>query len=188
MKKREWLLLVSIIAIAVFLITFYFNIYEITEQTIPIRNGTRSIPFPMLVPIQYRLWLSPIVLVIAIVPISYYFISKKLEKNMKIILKLISKNSIKGANNLKTTGSKEISNKNTILKLLNFNERKVLERLIERKGEVLQSEISQIEGMNKLKTHRAIRNLELRGIIKTESYGKTKRILLLNDIKNIVLK
>jgi preprotein translocase subunit YajC len=183
MKKRESLLLVSIIAIAVFLIIFYFNIYEITEQTIPIRNGVTPRPFPMLVPIQYRLWLSPIVLIIAIVPISYYFISKKLERNMKIVLNLINKN------NFKTNkDSTEINNKNTILKLLNFNERKVLERLIERKGEILQSEISRIKGMNKLKAHRAIRNLELRGVIETESYGKTKHIILSKDIKNIMLK
>jgi len=53
---------------------------------------------------------------------------------------------------------------------------------------VLQSEISHIDGMNKLKSHRAIRNLELRDVVKTESYGKTKRIILSKDIKNIMLK
>jgi len=184
MKKRELLLSVSIIAIAVFLIIFYFNIYELSEQTLV--NDVRPRPAPgqpvlmsFPIPIQYRLWLSPIVLIIAIVPISYYLISRKLEKNMKTILKLISKNG-----NLKSKSS-EI-NKDAILKLLNFNERKVLEKLIERKGEVMQSEISKIEGMNKLKTHRAIRNLELRDVIKTENYGKTKRVLLSKDIKNML--
>jgi uncharacterized membrane protein len=184
-KNRKWLL-VSIPAIIAFLIIFYFNISEISEQTTPIRTELRYRPDIMPIPIQYRTWLSPLLLIVAIVPISYYLISKKLEKNMKIILKLISKNGIRGANNLKTRGSTEISNKNTILKLLNFNEKKVLERLIERKGEVLQSEINQIEGMNKLKTHRAIRNLEVKGVIKTESYGKTKRIFLSKDIKDIL--
>jgi predicted transcriptional regulator len=182
MKKRKWLLLVSVIAIAIFLIIFYFNIYEVAETT-QIRNELRPRPFPMLGPIEYRLWLSPIVLIIAIVPISYYFISKKLERNMKIVLNLINKN------NFKTNkDSTEINNKNTILKLLNFNERKVLEMLIEKKGEILQSEISRIKGMNKLKAHRAIRNLELRGVIETENYGKTKHIILSKDIKNIMLK
>jgi len=186
-KKRKWLLLVSILAIISFLTVFYFNISEIAEQINPIRNGTR-LRQPMLIPIpiQYRLWLSPILLVIAIIPISYYFVSKrletKLEKNMEVISRLIGKNNLKP-----NKGSIEI-NKNAILKLLNFNERKVLERLIEKKGEVLQSEISQMEGMNKLKTHRAIKNLELKGVIKTKSYGKTKHIILSKDIKNIMLK
>jgi uncharacterized membrane protein len=186
MKNRKWLL-ISIPAIIAFLIIFYFNIYEI-EQTIPLRTELRPEPnmMPMPIPIQYRTWISPLLLIVAVVPISYYLISKKLENNMKVILKIISKNGINGANNLKTKGSTETSSKNAILKLLNFNERKVLERLIERKGEVLQSEISQIEGMNKLKTHRAIRNLELRGVIKTENYGKTRRVLLSKDIKNIL--
>jgi len=51
---------------------------------------------------------------------------------------------------------------------------------------VLQSEISQIEGMNKLKTHRAIRNLELKGVIKTENFGKTKHVILSKDIKSML--
>lgn len=186
MKNKKWLL-VSIPAIIAFLIIFYFNIYEI-EQTIPMRTELRPGPNMMSMPIsiQYRTWISPLLLIVAIVPISYYLISKKLENNMKIILKLISKNGINEVNNIKTKGSTEISNKSTFLKLLNFNERKVLEKLIERKGEALQSEISRVEGMNKLKTHRAIRNLELKGVIKTEIYGKTNRILLSKDIKNML--
>ena len=185
MKNRKWLL-ISIPAIIAFLIIFYFNIYEINEQEnlrTVLRPGPNMMPMP--IPLQYRTWLSPLFLIVAIVPISYYLISKKLENNMKVILKLFSKNGINGAN-LKTKDSKEISNKNTILKLLNFNERKVLERLIEKKGEVLQSEISQIEGMNKLKTHRAIRNLELKGVIKTENFGKTKHVILSKDIKSML--
>jgi uncharacterized membrane protein len=186
MKNRKWLL-ISIPAIIAFLIIFYFNIYEI-EQYIPIRTDPRLGPnmMPMPIPIQYRTWISPLLLIVAIVPISYYLLSKKLENNMKVILKIINKNGVNVANNLKAKGSTEISNKSTILKLLNFNERKVLEKLIERKGEVLQSEINRVEGMNKLKTHRAIRNLELKGVIKTEIYGKTKRIFLSKDIKNIL--
>jgi preprotein translocase subunit YajC len=178
MKNKKFLLSISIMAIIAFLIIFYFNIYEI-EQTIPMRTELGSRP-PMPIPIQYRTWISPVLLIVAIVPISYYLISRKLEKNMKIILKLISKN------DLKTEEPTEIGNKNTILKLLNFNEKKVLESLIKANGETLQSEISRIEGMNKLKTHRAIRDLELKGVIKTENYGKTRRIILSKDIKNIL--
>lgn len=185
MKKRD--ILISIAAIAAFLVIFFFDVYEAIGQTATPMVGEefRQIPHPMPIPIQYRVLLSPLLLIIAIVPISYYLISRKLEKNMKIMLKLISKNNINGDNSSKSEVS-GAGNKNTILKLLNFNERIVLEKLIERKGEVLQSEISQTAGMNKLKTHRAIRNLELRGVIKTENYGKTKRVFLSKDMKNIL--
>jgi len=178
MKKRDILLLISVLAILVFLINFYSNISEVSEQTY-MRNGSRSKSIPL--PIQYRMWLTPLTLIIAIVPLSYYFISKKLENNMKVMLKLVNKN-----NNIKNN-SVEI-NKDAILKLLNFNEKKVLEKLIYKRGEALQSEISRMKEMNKLKTHRAIKNLEMKGVIKIEDYGKTKRIILAKDVKNIMLK
>ena len=59
-----------------------------------------------------------------------------------------------------------------------------IQKLVEGKGIVLQSEISRMEGMNKLKTHRIIRDMEMKGVIKTENYGKTKRIILSKDIKD----
>jgi len=186
MKKRL-LLSVSIIAILIFLVIFYFNMYDALEQarsTTPRLGPRMPLPFEMPIPFEYRMWLSPLLLVIAIVPISYYLISKKLEKSMKLMLKIVGKN-----NNIKSNkNSSDIINKDSILKLLNFNERKVLEGLIRRKGEVLQSEISQMDGMNKLKTHRAIKNLELKGVVKTENRGKTRLIILSKDIKNIMLK
>jgi predicted transcriptional regulator len=128
-----------------------------------------------------------VLLIVAIIPISYYFISqsleKKLENNMIVISKLIKKN-----NSVSTKSPTEIGDKNIILKFLNPSERKVIERLIETKGNVLQSEISRIEGMTKLKTHRAVKDLERKGIIKRESYGKTHRIILSKDIKDLMSK
>ena len=186
MNKRKILLLVSVIAIVIFLIIFYFNLSEITEPTDQLINGMGP-RWRMPIPIEQRLWLSPLLLLVAIVPISYYLISQrlesKLENNMKLLMKLVGKNNIKS-----NKDSKDLINKDAILKLLNFNERKVLERLIKKKGEALQSEIGHMEGMNKLKTHRAIRNLELKGVIKTENRGKTKLIILSKDIKSIMLK
>lgn len=186
MEKKHLLLIISAIAIAVFLVTFYFNVYDISKTTDTQYNRTKpefpTPPFPMPIPIEHRIWLSPLVLIIAIIPISYYFISKKMEKNMKVVLNLINKNKTHTKND-----SPGIDNKHAILKLLNFNERKVIERLIERKGEILQSEISHISGMDKLKAHRAIRNLKLKGVIEIEGHGKTNRIILSKDIKDIML-
>lgn len=185
MRKRELFLITSLIAIISFLIIFYFNVVEVAEQSSLIIDRVGQGP-PMPIPINYRMWLSPLLLIVAVIPISYYFISQrlesKLEKNMKVMLKLV------GRNNIKEKNTKEIINKDAILKFLNFNERKVLEKLIKKKGEVLQSEISNMDGMNKLKTHRAIKNLEMKGVITTENKGKTKQIILSKDIKNILLK
>ena len=101
--------------------------------------------------------------------------------NLNPLLKLIDK---------KNSGSKTSIKKvehNTILKFLNASERKILEKLIENKGTTLQLEISRMPGMNKLKTHRAIKDLERKGIIKTESHGKTNLIILDNDIRDTIL-
>ena len=185
MKNKKPLLIISIIAIISFLIIFYFNLLEVNEQAAEIAGGGMMMGRRLPIPIEQRLWITPVLLLIAIVPLSYYLISQrletKLENNMKILMKIIGKNNI-------SKDSKELINKEAVLKLLNFNERKVLERLIKRKGEALQSEISRMDGMNKLKTHRAIKNLELKGVIETENNGKTNRIMLSKDIKGILLK
>jgi uncharacterized membrane protein len=102
---------------------------------------------------------------------------------MIVISKLIKKN-----NSVSTESITEKDNKNIILKFLNPSERKVIEKLIETKGSVLQSEISRAEGMTKLKTHRAVKDLERKGIIERESYGKTHRIILSKDIKDLMFK
>jgi uncharacterized membrane protein len=60
--------------------------------------------------------------------------------------------------------------------------------MIRKDGEALQSEISRTEGMSKLKTHRTVSSLEKKGIIKRETFGKTYRIILENDVKEIILK
>lgn len=184
MKKRKIFLAISILAIISFIIIFYFNLIEVSDQTN--FNGGMGPGPPVPIPINYRMWISPLLLIIAIIPISYYFISNrlesKLESNMKILLKMVGKQNVK-AKNINGT-----INKDAILKLLNFNERKVLEKLIKNNGKALQSEIGRIEGMNKLKTHRAIKNLEMKGVIKTESRGKTKQVILSKDIKDVMLK
>lgn len=193
-KKRKWLLLISIIAIVGFLSILYISIFETSETLETIEPITREPPRSFepffrarsTIPI-FILPLSSVLLIIAIVPMSYYFISKRLEEKLErkfdVISKLMKKN-----NSVSNKTTKEIDDKNIILKFLNLGERKVVEALIEKKGEILQSEISRMEGMTKLKTHRAVRDLERKGIIKRESHGKTHRIILSKDIKEVILK
>jgi len=194
MERRKWLLLISIIAGVSFFITLYISIFQTSQMIEPgepaiIEPARPFEPFFRVrptIPI-FILPVSSVLLIVAIVPISYYFVSKRLEEKLErkfdVITKLMKKN-----NSVSNKTPAEIDDKNIILKFLNAGERKVMETLIEKKGEILQSEISRMEGMTKLKTHRAVRDLERKGIIDTESHGKTNRIILSKDIKELVLK
>ncbi len=182
LKRKKWLLAISIPAVIGVLLIIFFSIFGTSMHMAPWKNSG----CPHMTP-NYILWISILLLIFAIAPISYYFISERLEerleKNMKVISELVNENG--------QTSKKEqegMSDKNIILKLLNSNERKVLESLIKNEGTVLQSEISRAEGMNKLKTHRAVKRLKQKGIIKKEDYGKTNRIILTEDIKDVVLE
>ncbi|TRZ54591.1 hypothetical protein D4Q76_02150 [archaeon] len=183
-KNRKWLLLISVMATAMFLFVFFLNISEIRDYE---SSSPLNAHQPVRIPIFYRLLLSPALLMIAAIFITYYLITRrleeKLEKNMKIISRIVSKNNQTPKKEKKETDSRDI-----VLKFLNPGERKVLEMLIERKDAVLQSEISRMDGMTKLKTHRAVRDLERKGIIKIESFGKTNRIVLSKDIREVMFK
>lgn len=95
---------------------------------------------------------------------------------MRVLSKFIGKNVDKQKNT-------SLVDKESFLKFLNTNERRILEKLLEGKGGILQSEISKIDNMTKLKTHRAVKNLEQKRIIKTQPHGKTKKIFLTEEIK-----
>jgi len=83
----------------------------------------------------------------------YYFISSKVESCKKLEERKIK----------------------TILKILDNDERAVLEELISR-DEVLQSEISRKIG--KVNAHRAIKKLLMKDVIEKIKYGKTHKIRL----------
>ena len=178
-KKRN-ILIISIISAFIIGLIIILTIPGLITFSNPLQNHL----CPRMIP-NYILWLSMILMIIVIVPISYYFISKrlenKLEKNMEILFKLIKKHD--DNNNFK----KKIESGNTplILKFLKPDERKVVEMLIENKGKVAQSEITRMPGMTKLKTHRAIKELEFKGIIKIQKDGMTNRITLSDDVKEL---
>ncbi len=205
--NRKILLVVSIISFAVFSVMFIENIFEEpvfsrennhTESSGNLSGSSANLsnlPAPFSFGLERRsipldrLFISPILLIIAVITISYYFISKtfdeRMEESINVIMKIIDK---KESLNSKKTDEKPLDNKNVVLKLLNFNERKVLEKLIENNGKIAQSKINECQGMTKLKTHRAVKDLESKGIIKTEKYGKTNMINLDRDVKDLFLK
>jgi len=131
--KKMNFLMISIISAFVIGLIIIFTIPGLITFSNPLQNHL----CPRMVP-NYILWLSMILMIAIIVPISYYFISRrlenKLEKNMEILFKLIKKHD----NN--DNSKRKIENRNTplILKFLKPDERKVVETLIENKGKVSQ--------------------------------------------------
>ncbi len=69
-----------------------------------------------------------------------------------------------------------------ILSLLPPSERKIVQKIAEKKGEVLQSEISRLEGVGKVRAHRVIDRLIRRGILEKEQIGKTNVLKLRKDV------
>ena len=69
-----------------------------------------------------------------------------------------------------------------LLSLLQPSERKVVERLVEKGGSVLQSEISRMEGVGKVRAHRVVERLMRRGVLEKEQVGKTNVLKLRKDI------
>lgn len=175
LKSMKLLLLISIPAIIGVSLIIFFSIFTHSSPW-GHAGGLHLTP-------NYILWLFGILLIFAVVPLSHHFASQKLEKRMEENIRVISK--LVNKNNHPLKKEQKENDKNIILKFLNPNERVILKKLIENKGTVLQSEISRMEGMTKLKTHRTVKDLERKGVIKTETYGKTNRIILTEDIKDI---
>jgi len=158
---------------------------QMPRQMSPDRNHFTGRFFQPLIPI-YILYIAIIITLLLVIPISHFLLSKKLEdkleKNMKILFRVVDE-----GDSISLKNNKEKSEKEIILNLLDKNKRKILEKLIENGGSALQSEISRMKGMTTLKTHRALKDLEKKQIVELESYGKTNKVTLHEDIKDILL-
>ncbi len=71
-----------------------------------------------------------------------------------------------------------------VIDMLQLDERNIIKKIIENKGEISQSKLSSLFG--KVKTFRVLETLRKRGIITKESYGKTNKIKL-NEKFNKIL-
>jgi uncharacterized membrane protein len=75
-----------------------------------------------------------------------------------------------------------------LIQFLSKDERKVVEKIMSESGKVLQSEISRMEGLGKVKSHRILQRLMDRGVIEIEAHGKTNVVRLTKAIKEAILK
>lgn len=77
-------------------------------------------------------------------------------------------------------------NTKIILKFLSPEEKKAVELLLENNGKMQQYELSHLPGQTKIKTHRILLNLEQKGIIKKERFGKINRITLNKELYEVL--
>jgi len=67
-----------------------------------------------------------------------------------------------------------------VLRVLNNDERKVIETLVAEGGTMLQKDIRWKTGLSRVKTHRILFRLAKRGIVSAEKYYNTNKITLAN--------
>ena len=121
-----------------------------------------------------------IALILTSIPITYHYISKKMEQKLNEHVKSLSRIVNKNKDQKKKNN---LSKEENILKFLNLPEQKIVQILLKNNGEMLQSQMSKTEGMTKLKVHRILKSLEEKKIVLAVHHGKTKKISLTNDFK-----
>lgn len=75
-----------------------------------------------------------------------------------------------------------------VLQFLGREEKAVVKRLVDEEGKCLQSEISRIEGIGKLRAHRILQRMKDKGVIEIEPHGKTNIVRLSKNIKEGLLQ
>ena len=139
---------------------------------------------------SYYLWIGVIAIIAITFPLSYYLISRnmkrQMEKNVSLISQMVHHKPL-------TTDSSEEENikmqyQKILLKFLNYNENRVMKKLIDNHGSILQSEISRMPNMGKVKAHRVLNDMKTKGLVDLEQYGKTNKISLSEDVRRIFIK
>jgi uncharacterized membrane protein len=74
------------------------------------------------------------------------------------------------------------------LNFLDSEEKKIVLALISKKGECAQSSLSKLTGIDAVKLHRRLLNLELKKVIHKEKMGMTNKIVIENEFKEIFIK
>jgi len=178
-KKLLWLIpITAIIICSAFLI---FSLFDNSGQSCPGEGQGKNMD------LIYSLLIIIILILVVVVPFTYYHISNSLKKEIENNMQLISQITNKNHDNKQEECSTAESCKKFVLKFLDYNENRVIKKLIENDGSVLQSEISRLPNMGKVKAHRILKDIEIKGIINIEKYGKTNKIQLSDDAKEVLI-
>jgi len=175
MKRKTILLLISSVIIISILAIGLLNHFGISVYPF----SYKFCGCHRMIPDNYFLIFATII-ILASIPIIYYLISNRMEKRLnehfESLSRIINKNKAP-----KNRGNLSIEKR--ILKFLNPSEQKIIQILLKNEGEILQSQISKLSDMTKLKVHRAVKSLEQKKIVETKHYGKTNKIILTTGFK-----
>jgi uncharacterized membrane protein len=183
--KRNVLPTISAIVLVLAIFFLILPIIRPFEEILPKEHrpivyiGGKYIPLPIF-------WLTSFFLFLGTIFLSYWFVSRRLEKKIEKMIKVIERSIETKKQNKRSIFFN--SDRDLILRFLSYGERKVIEKLIEKRGVILQAELSRIEGMNKLKAHRAVQELLKKGLVRKEKIGKTFKIYLNEDVKEFLVK
>ncbi len=189
LTSKRWFIPLLLIIIVVLLSYFTIDLYNhSTDDTTCKTPGSGQGQGKSISQTYLLLLVGSIIFILCvIIPLIYLLLSRnvkrQLEKNTNLITEIVNKNNTKPTQEDDTTSSKIL-----FLKFLSYAENKVIKKIIENNGTILQSEISRMETMGKVRTHRIITELKKKEIITVEPYGKTNRITLTDDAKNVLLK
>lgn len=180
-KKWIWLIpIASIIICSILLIYFFFNL---SIETCPGGGQGRNMN------LIYSILILIIIILTIIFPVTYYYISHSLknemEKNLQIIKQITNKTQEEKPPECPPITK---SCKTFVLKFLDYNENRIIKKLIEHDGVILQSEISRMPNMGKVKAHRILKDMEIKGIITIDQYGKTNKIGFSEEAKEVFFK
>lgn len=117
--------------------------------------------------VEFMTLMVPVFVIVGIVigALVFFFMSGKLENSRKDLEKTVD----------------------ALLQFLNKDEKAIVQKILDNKGKIFQSEISRIEGIGKLKSHRILQRLSDRGVIEIEKHGKTNIVRLAKNIGEAVL-
>jgi len=83
---------------------------------------------------------------------------------------------------LETKSKVTRSMRDVVFLFLNDDERKIIDFLISSNGQTTQAELARLQGMNKVKVHRAVQKMEEKNILSVEAHGKVRKILMKENL------
>lgn len=160
LRDKKLVIGVGIIAAFLFLVVLGLTLYEAMQpkDVFACTHVQRLIPLFNLLPI-----LATFGVLVGMG--AYYIMSQKIETKDDTIKK----------------------NGEIILKFLAADEKKIISKLLDNDGKVLQAEISRMDGMTKVKSHRLIKRMLKRGIIEVEAFGKTNIVKLPKTLRESLI-
>ena len=183
LKMKYVLSTIIIISLLIFTILIISESNKTTLESSQNPSNSEEIVEPQM--LIFKFPISFIFLIIAFLAtflfITYWAFETYFLRNMKIISNVIQEGTVANGENISKPNIT-----NVFLNLLNSNEKKIVKKLMNKNGKILQSEISRMKTMNRVKAHRIIKDLQKKGIITVEQNGNTNIITLVNDVLKIL--